>query len=88
MFNFRIDSEFALSLLGIFSVILIVATILFVSQKLGIQTYSVLDSGSPCTKIYCPNQSHVSQEISRDWTKGFAICACDDGTTRQMSLFA
>ncbi len=39
----KIDAEFGLALLGIFAVILIVGIILFVSQQLGIQTYSVLE---------------------------------------------
>lgn len=88
MLNFKIDSEFALAVLGIFAVILIVCTILFVSQKLGIQTYSVLQVGSPCAGIYCPNQRFASQEVARDWDTGLVYCACDDGTTRQARLFS
>ncbi len=87
MFNFKIDSEFALALLGIFSVIIIVTTILFVSRQLGIQTYSVLDVGSPCYKTHCAD-SIAPVEIGRDWERGTAYCQCNDGSIRQESLFA
>jgi hypothetical protein len=87
MFNFKIDSEFALALLGICSVLLIVGTILFVSQRLGIQTYGVLEVGSPCTKLYCPNQRYPSEEIGRNWDRGIAYCRCNDGSIRQERLF-
>jgi len=84
---FRIDAEFALALLGICSVLLIVGTILFVSRQLGIQTYSILDVGSPCYRAYC-DQRYPAQEIGRDWERGTAYCQCNDGTIRQERLFA
>jgi hypothetical protein len=88
MFNFKIDSEFALALLGIFSVLLIVGIILFISQNLGIQTYSVLQVGSPCANIFCLNQPYPSQEVGRDWNNGTAYCGCDDGSVIQAKLFS
>lgn len=87
MLNFKIDSEFALAILGIFSVILIVSIILFVSQKLGIQTYNVLDIGSPCYKTFC-DSPYPAQEIGRDWQRGIAYCQCRDGAIRQERLFS
>jgi uncharacterized membrane protein len=83
----KIDSEFALALLGIFSVIIIVSVILFVSQKIGIQTYTVMQVGTPCAKIFCLNQRYPAQEIARDTNTGLAYCQCDDGTIRQARLF-
>ncbi len=88
MLNFKIDSEFALALLGIFAVLLIVTTILFVSRQLGIQTYSVLEVGTPCHNIYCGNERLPAEEIGRDWETGTAYCQCRDGTVRQEKLFA
>lgn len=85
---FKIDSEFALALLGIFSVLLIVGIILFVSQHLGIQTYGVLQVGSPCENIFCLDQKYPSQETSRDWENGIAYCSCDDGKIIQAKLFS
>ncbi len=88
MFNFKIDSEFALALLGIFSLLIIVGTILFVTQKLGIQTYAVLEVGTPCADIYCLNQRYPAQEIARDSNTGIVYCECDDNTIRQARLFS
>ncbi|MEM4242846.1 MAG: hypothetical protein QXM31_03005 [Candidatus Woesearchaeota archaeon] len=88
MSNLKSDSEFALALLGIFSILIIVGTILFISQKLGIQTYNVLEPGSPCAKIYCPGQRYPSQEIGRDWARGMAYCQCNDGSIRHARLFS
>jgi hypothetical protein len=86
-FNFDIDAEFALALLGIFSIVLIMGIILFVSMQLGIQTYSVLEVGSPCPKVFCP-QRFPAEEIGRDWQRGTAYCQCDNGDIRQAPLFA
>jgi hypothetical protein len=86
-FDFKVDSEFALALLGIFAVLLIVSTILFVSRQLGIQTYNVLEVGSPCGKVFC-DQRYPTQEIGRDWDRGIAYCQCDDGQVRQIPLFS
>ncbi len=88
MMNLKIDSEFALTLLGIFAVILIVTIIFFISRQLGIQTYSVLDAGTPCHKVYCGNERLPAQEIGRDWERGIAYCQCRDGSIRQEKLFA
>lgn len=85
---FKIDSEFALALLGIFSVLLIVGIILFVSQNLGIQTYSVLNVGSPCANIFCLDQKYPSQEAGRDWENGIAYCECNNGKIIQAKLFS
>ena len=85
---FKIDSEFALALLGIFAVILIVATILFVSRQLGIQTYNVLEVGSPCPKVRCPGEMWLSDEIGRDWDRGIAYCQCSNGEIIQAPLFS
>ncbi|MEM2916023.1 MAG: hypothetical protein QXT19_01535 [Candidatus Woesearchaeota archaeon] len=86
--NFKIDSEFALALLGIFAVILIVTIILFISRQLGIQTYSVLKVGTPCHKIYCGNERLPAKEIGRDWERGIVYCQCRDGPIRQERLFS
>ncbi len=84
---FKIDAEFGLALLGIFAVILIVATILFVSRQLGIQTYNVLEVGSPCPKVFC-DQQFPAREIGRDWQRGIAYCQCENGKILQAPLFS
>ena len=81
-FNFTVDSEFALALLGTFSIVLIVSTILFVSQKLGIQSSNVLEVGTPCPKVFC-DQRYPAVEIGRDWERGIAYCQCDNGQIQQ-----
>lgn len=88
MLNLKIDADFALALLGIFAVILIVTTILFISRQLGIQTYGVLEVGTPCHKIYCGKERLPAEEIGRDWERGTAYCQCKDGTVRQERLFS
>lgn len=87
MLNFKIDAEFALALLGIFAVILIVSTILFVSRQLGIQTYSVLEVGSPCPKVFCDSR-YPAEEIGRDWQNGIAYCQCENGLVKKARLFS
>jgi hypothetical protein len=87
MLNFKIDAEFSLALLGIFSVLLIVSIILFVSRQLGIQTYNVLEVGSPCPKVFC-DQRVPAAEIGRDWERGIAYCACENGQIKQAALFS
>jgi hypothetical protein len=84
---FKIDSEFALAVLGIFAIVMIMAIILFVSRQLGIQTYNVLEVGSPCHKAFC-DQRWPAQEIGRDWERGIAYCQCEDGRIRQLPLFS
>ena len=84
---FKIDAEFALALLGIFAVLLIVTTILFVSRQLGIQTYGVMQVGSPCPNVFC-DQQYPAVEIGRDWERGIAYCQCDDGDIKQARLFS
>ncbi len=87
MLNFKIDAEFALALLGIFAIIIIISTILFVSRQLGIQTYSVLETGSPCPKVFCDSR-YSAEEIGRDWEQGIAYCQCENGMVKQASLFS
>jgi hypothetical protein len=87
MLNFKIDAEFALALLAIFSVILIVTTILFVSRELGIQTYAVKQVGTPCAKVFCQNERYPAKEIARDQEQATAYCQCEDGSIRQAKLF-
>jgi len=84
---FKIDAEFALALLGIFAIVIIMATIVFVSRELGIQTYNVLEVGSPCHKVYC-DQRWPAEEIGRDWQRGIAYCQCENGQIRQAPLFS
>ncbi len=87
MFDFEIDAEFGLALLGIFAVVLIVGIILFVSQQLGIQTYNVLEVGSPCRDIRC-DQASFAEEVNRHWNLGIAYCACPNGKIFPARLFS
>lgn len=74
-------------MLGIFAVLLIVATIIFVSRQLGIQPCTILEVGSPCPTISC-GQSYPAEEIGRDRDRAIAYCQCDDGRIVQAPLFA
>jgi hypothetical protein len=87
MIMFKFDSELGLTLLGIVAIMLIMGTILLVSSSLGIQTYGVLEVGSPCPKVFCAQQL-PTQEIGRDWQRGIAYCQCDNGRIIQAKLFA
>ena len=88
MLDIKIDSDIALVLLGALAIVLIVGVILFVSRQLGIQTYSVLQVGTPCNKaVYC-NQQYPATEIGRDWQRGIAYCQCDNGKIQQARLFS
>ena len=80
------DSDFGLTLLGIVSIILIIGIILFVSQKIGIQTYNVLEVGSPCDKLPC-SPGLPAREVSRDWDASIAYCGCPDGRVITAPLF-
>lgn len=84
---FKIDTDMGLALLGIVAILLILGTILLVAKQLGIQTYNVLQVGSPCHKTFCA-QRWPAQEIGRDWERGIAYCQCTDGSIRQRPLFA
>lgn len=85
MLNFTIDAEFSLALLGVFAIVTIVATILFVTQQLGIQTYSVLHApDSPCVYAGC-TQFGPALELSVDRERGTARCQCGTGEIRTVS---
>ncbi len=83
----EIDDELALAVLGIFAVIVIVGTILFVTKTLGIQTYSVLEVGTPCNKVYC-DQRWPAQEIARDLATGEVYCQCENGQIKKASFYS
>ena len=85
--EFKIDAELGLAVLGIFAIVLIMAIILFVSRQLGIQTYNVLDVGSPCPHILCP-EGMEAREVLRDWKQGIAYCSCPSGKLMKAPLFA
>lgn len=88
MLDIKIDSEIALVLLGAFAIIVIVAAILFVSKQLGIQTYNVLQVGTPCNKAVFCDQQYPAAEIGRDWQRGIAYCQCENGRITQARLFS
>ena len=85
MIDFKIDAEFALALLGVSAILLIVGTIVFVTQQLGIQTYSVLHApDSPCVYAGC-SQLGPALELSVDRERGTARCQCGTGEIRVIS---
>lgn len=82
----KIDADFGLALLGAFVIVVIMLTILLVTQQHGIRTYAVLPIGSPCVDVYCDNQRWPAKEVARDWQQGTAYCQCDDGSIRQARI--
>jgi hypothetical protein len=88
MLDLKIDAEFSLALLGVFAIILIVATILFVTVKLGIKPYDVLPAkgqgGEPCDLVKC--SAGTAQQASIDFDRGVAYCQCSDGSVQRVSF--
>jgi len=88
MLDFKIDAEFSLALLGVFAIILIVATILFVTVKLGIRPYDVLPApgqgGEPCDTAHC--KTGAAQQAGIDFDRGVAYCQCSDGSVQRVSF--